>query len=291
MTTIRNVLNSATQMLAATSSTPRLDAELLLCQLCSISREQLVCALNESLTASICESYQELLHRRLQHEPIAYIIGRKEFWGLQFDVSPAVLIPRPETELLVERGLELLRSAVDPLLILDLGTGSGCIAIALGNELMAQGRRFMIIATDRSREALVVARRNIIRHDLSCYIKLLCTDWLSAISSALCKFNLIISNPPYVAEGASNLSPELCYEPRLALFAADGGVSEICKLVEQAMPHLQQKSTFLCEVGIGHSELIEQNLVADISCTTLKDLFQKHRVVELRKPKFLSIRS
>lgn len=280
MIVIKDILQLATQRLTAISTTPRLDAELLLCHICSISREQLICSLNEVLPESLNTSYQTLLQRRLQHEPIAYIIGCKEFWGLQFSVNSAVLIPRPETEILVERALEILSELPDPLEILDLGTGSGCIAIAIGSELLARGRQFSVIATDKSTKALAVARNNLQSHKLKDHIALLAVDWLTAIKSEN-QFNLIVSNPPYVVYEMAGLSPELGYEPQSALFASDDGLNEISKLTEQVGPYLGTRGAFLCEIGAEQGRMLLDSWQRNGGIRLHKDLAGNHRVLEV----------
>ncbi len=189
---------------------------------------------NELLT-----SYVALVARRAAGEPIAYVTGRREFFGREFVVSPAVLIPRPETELLVEVGMGRLRGQQCPR-VLDLGTGSGCVAITLVLEVAAE-----VMAVDVSADALAVARGNAER--LGARVEFVESDWFSAIDG---DFDLIVANPPYVADGDGHLlEGDLRFEPSLALACGADGLSAIRRIVDDARRHLAPGGWLFFEHG------------------------------------------
>jgi release factor glutamine methyltransferase len=195
-------------------------------------------------------SFRELIRRRLRHEPVAYILGRKGFWTLELAVDPAVLIPRPETERLVEAALAHL-SALPPgrtARVLDLGTGSGAIVLALAAA--APGHRYF--ASDISAAALATARRNAAA-GLEGRVFFFAADWLAALRPAGGRFDLIVSNPPYIARGGlSGLPPEVVRsEPRLALDGGEDGLGAHRTLIAGAGYHLVPGGLLLLEIGDG----------------------------------------
>jgi release factor glutamine methyltransferase len=199
--------------------------------------------------ASFTGPYETLIARRARREPVAYIIGRREFWGLTFEVTPAVLIPRPETELIVAAALEAFPGAGRPLRFADVGTGSGCVAVALARERpWARG-----IATDISREALLVARRNAERHGTIGRLRWVQTSLLDAIDARL---DLVAANPPYVPEmDRPRLQPEVRdYEPGAALFAGPDGLAVVRRLVPEAAARLRSGGLLIFEIGAGQEE-------------------------------------
>ena len=190
------------------------------------------------------DTYRELIERRRQHEPVAYIIGHKEFYGLDFYVDRRVLIPRPETELLVEKGLEIGRAASHSLTIADVGTGCGAIAISLAAHLP----QAIIYALDASSAALEVATLNCCRHGLEGCVHLLQGDLLSPLPEPV---DLIVANLPYVswAEWEQLLRTITSYEPRSALDGGPDGLEAIRRLLAQARSHLKPQATILLEIG------------------------------------------
>jgi release factor glutamine methyltransferase len=197
--------------------------------------------------------YATLLQRRAAREPLAYVVGYKEFWSLEFEVSPAVLIPRPETELLVEIALELVKDppSVSPS-ICDVGTGSGCIAIALARELAHAS----IVAVDQSAAALEVARRNAVKHAVADRIELVAADLFGAIRSR--RFDLVVTNPPYVAaEDLADLEPELRWEPDSALNGGAGGLNIIRRLLAETAAALVPKGWVVMEIGAQQRDAVE----------------------------------
>lgn len=205
------------------------------------------------IDAADADRYRELVARRAAGEPAAYLLGHREFWGRDFLVDPRVLIPRPETEHLVEAALEVTLPAWPT--ILDVGTGSGCLAVTLACERAREGAR--TIATDRSFDALVVARTNARRHGVGDRVLLVRADLLPALS--LAEIDLVVSNPPYVdREIAGALAPEVVeHEPAIALFAADGGKAVLSALLDAAR-ELKAGATMLLEIGFDQGDWLQE---------------------------------
>ncbi|MBI5509471.1 MAG: peptide chain release factor N(5)-glutamine methyltransferase [Deltaproteobacteria bacterium] len=231
----------------------RLDAELLLASVLGKDRVYLYTHNEQPLSAVERDAYRTLVKRRAQREPVAYILGQREFYGRTFTVSPAVLVPRPETEHLVEEVLGWVRRhGLEAPEILDIGTGSGCIATTLLCEL-PQAR---LVATDVSPAALVVARRNAERHDVAARIELLAGDLFAPLTGRV--FDVIVSNPPYVDPATeSSLPPDVrAFEPHLALFAADAGLAVLSRLCREAPALLATPGLLACEIGAGQKDAV-----------------------------------
>jgi release factor glutamine methyltransferase len=209
--TLGELIARAAAELAGVSDTARLEAELLLGKVAGLERVAIMAHPERVLDAAEVERFEAAVARRSRGEPLAYVVGRREFWSLGFAVNPHVLVPRPETELLVElaHGARLAVGAR----VLDLGTGSGAIALAIKHERPD----FDVVAVDRSAAALEVARRN--AETLGLEVEWIESDWFAALDGR--RFDLIVSNPPYVASDDPHFDGELRFEPRLAL---DGGV-------------------------------------------------------------------
>lgn len=207
--------------------------------------------------------FDTLIGRRASREPLAYIVGRREFWRLEFEVTPAVLIPRPETELIVEAALELLPSA-GTALIADVGTGSGCLAVALACE--RPGAR--VIASDISQDALDVARRNASHHGVDERIEFRQGDLLDPIADVC---DLIVANPPYVVEHARPaLGPEVRdHEPGVALFGGADGLRLLERLIHGAPARLVPGGYLAFEFGLGQDDEIEQMLALSAELTAI----------------------
>jgi release factor glutamine methyltransferase len=198
--------------------------------------------------------FEALVERRVGGEPVAYLTGRREFYGRFFRASPAVLIPRPETELLVDLALERLpRDAAGH--VLDLGTGSGCVAISIASERS----RLKILAIDQSLEALALARHNALDLGVG-NVVFLQSDWFSALAADE-RFDVIVANPPYVATGDPHLEDgDLRFEPRVALTAGTDGLDAIRTIVRGAGPHLSARGWLLLEHGYRHAEPVRRLL-------------------------------
>jgi len=231
----------------------RRDAGSLLAHVLRRERSFLIAHADEAVTDEEIESFRFLIKRRAGGEPMQYITGHQEFFKLDFEVTPAILIPRPETELIVEAGLELLRNDPKPNLA-DIGTGSGCLAISMLHEMSAA----RAVATDVSPPALEVARRNAERHGVLDRLELLESDLFSALD-AIGSFGLIVSNPPYVSDDElKSLQREVNYEPREALAGGPDGLSVIRRLLSEARPFLRSGGYLVFEIGFEQREAVEQ---------------------------------
>ena len=257
--TLTDLLTQGEEMLRTKSPSPKLDAEVLLAFTCNIPKYKLVTERNTQVTSQELACYLTLLSRRQQREPVAYLTGRKEFYGRDFKVTPAVLIPRPESELMVERALEVVRNIgsnrqADEIRILDLGTGSGCLILSVVAELRSMGVKVEGVAIDLSKEALSIANQNAQALDCLDGISFLEGDWFSPLKKVEflngTSFDLILANPPYVAVG-DEVSPETTFEPQSALFSGESGLQDTRILLEQAAPYLKDTGTLLIEVGAG----------------------------------------
>ncbi|MGH8647687.1 MAG: peptide chain release factor N(5)-glutamine methyltransferase, partial [Burkholderiales bacterium] len=217
------------------------DARALLCHALSRDAAWLIAHANDALDEALREKFEQLARRRATGEPVAYLTGEREFYSLAFKVTPAVLIPRPETELLVGAALQCI-PADAPWRVLDLATGSGCVAVAI-----AQHRpRARVTATDVSRAALAVARDNAAGHGVG--IELVESDWFFALGAA--HFDVIVANPPYIAESDPHLNEgDLRFEPRATLVAGPTGLECIELIVEQAARYLTAGGWLLFEHG------------------------------------------
>jgi release factor glutamine methyltransferase len=238
---------------------PRASAEVLLAHVLGMERIQLYLNYDRPLIPGELASYRELIRRRAAREPTQYITGKQEFWSLEFEVTPAVLIPRPETELLVEKALELVQGSSKR--VLDLGTGSGAIAIALAHECPA----IRVIATDRSCTALLMARRNASRHHVDDRITCVASDLFGGFSPSRALFDVIISNPPYIGEKEfPHLAAEIIqYEPSAALLAGPQGLAVIRLIIGAAPTHLNREGSLLIEIGAGQAEILNAELTQE----------------------------
>jgi release factor glutamine methyltransferase len=224
-----------------------LETSFLLGHLLKMNRAQLLLATEEEVPGDIQQIFEESLQRRKKHEPLSYIIGEQEFWSLSFLVTPAVLIPRPETEFLLETTLKVLRRAGDsPSRILDLGVGSGVISVVLAREIPGA----QVYGVDLSFPALKVARNNVMRHKVAGRVHLLNSDWLQALRISS-RFDLVVSNPPYVDPASfPDLQPEVVsHEPHLALHGGEKGLAVIAGICDQLYPVLRPGAWFFMEIG------------------------------------------
>jgi release factor glutamine methyltransferase len=251
---ISDAIREGAQRLAEAAVTePRREAGSLLAHILGRDRGFIIAHADDPLTAEQSEALQILIERRSVGEPLQYIIAQQEFFKLVFEVTPDVLIPRPETEMIVETSLELLQNDPEPYFA-DIGTGCGCIAISMLYEL-PEARA---LATDVSPAALRVALRNAECHGVSDRLALLVSDCFSALDANK-SFTLITSNPPYVSEDVlKSLQREVRREPRAALAAGSDGLSVIRRLVGQARPFLRAGGHLVFEIGFGQSEAVEQ---------------------------------
>jgi release factor glutamine methyltransferase len=244
----RRLIGDAAAMLAAAGvENPRLDAELLMAEAAGVTRAALIA--NSAVADDCAETrYAELIRRRAAREPVAYILGRREFYSLEFEVSPAVLIPRPETETVVEAAIEFIAGRQD-CRVLDLGTGSGAIAIAIAANAPAAA----VVATDVSAAAIEVARRNARRLGLGARVELRRADCFNVIDGGppFGRLDLIVSNPPYIREAdLAALQPEIRrYEPRIALEGGADGTDFYRRITRDARGYLAPGGALMVEIG------------------------------------------
>lgn len=255
------------------SDSALLDAEILLCQALNQPRSHLRAWPDKPLLPEHLAAFRALLEQRQQGIPIAYITGNREFWSRDFQVSPDVLIPRPDTELLIELSLKLM-PADEPVKIIDLGTGSGIIAITLA----AERPHAQISATDFSLAALRIARRNADKHHINT-IQFYQSNWFAGVPAT--QFNLIISNPPYIAEDDSHLQQgDVRFEPQTALCAAEQGLGDIKIIADAARNYLEPRGHLLIEHGYDQQQQV-QSLFKDLhydNVQTYTDLSGQPRV-------------
>lgn len=227
-----------------------LDAEVLARQVLGWDRARFLTDRNEKATSMFLLQYEPLVARRERREPVSYILGTREFWGLAFEVGPDVLIPRHETEMIVEETIAITGKDARPAIV-DVGTGSGCIGIVLALEI--PGAR--VIATDVSKRALEVARRNAVRHDVSDRITFVETSFLDGIEE---KVDIIVSNPPYVPSvSRPGLTPEVRdYEPSVALFGGEDGLQGLRSVFEAAVAMLVPGGCLVMEFGCGQDDCV-----------------------------------
>ena len=238
-----------------------LDAELYARTILGWDRARVLTNLQAAAPPLLEPRFSEWLARRERHEPSAYIVGVREFWGLDFRVTPAVLIPRPETELVVEEALQLIRQEARKrpasrdgghVRLADIGTGSGCIAIAIAHER----HDCSIIATDVSEEALAIARLNALRHRVDNQVKFIATSYLDGVDET---FDLITANPPYVREGDKRgLSQVVLHEPDVALFGGADGLRHIEGVLDAAVAKVRPGGWFVMEFGFGQEDDVRE---------------------------------
>lgn len=243
--TVLQILKRATQTLSAAGcDTPRLDAEVLLTHVLGQNRAWLYAHPEHMPSPPQLTAYQSLLSRRAEREPVAYVIGHKEFFDLEFIVTPEVLIPRPETEQLVERALQWATDSSGALNIADVGTGSGAIAVTLAVHLPEAH----VIAIDTSPATLTVAQRNAARHGVTDHLQCVQGNLLSPLAKSL---HLIVANPPYLSQAELTMAPpEVAHwEPRAALDGGPDGLAIIRQLLEMASDRLRAGGALLVEIG------------------------------------------
>jgi release factor glutamine methyltransferase len=253
--TVAESLQGAARTLAAHSDSPRLDAELLLCTVTGWSRAALIVNGAAPLAVASRTAYEQLILRRTAGAPVAYLTGRREFWSLPLCVTPDVLVPRPETELLVELALAVLPGD-EPSAVLDLGTGSGAIALAIASERP----RARVTAVDVSPPALAVAAHNARILGLT-RIEWLLGSWFDAVADGHQRFDVIVANPPYVAAADPALE-RLAAEPVLALTPGRTGLEALGVIAARAAWHLKPGGWLILEHGDDQGEAVTRLLAA-----------------------------
>ena len=267
--------HAASQLTASGCPDPRIDARWMVEDTLGMSRTELKFESDRAVPAEALARLEAMLARRCAGEPVQYILGSADFMGLKFQVSPGVLIPRQDTETLVEAALIALQGAGDDPCLLDLCTGSGCIGLSLAS-LVPRAR---VTLCDASREALEIAKKNM--HALGVKVDIRHGDLFDAVGRA--KFDLIASNPPYIPRGElSELQKEVQYEPRLALDGGPDGLDFYRRIASEAGSHLNPGGSVYLEVGIGQAPAVLELLKASLPCLeagTIKDLNGIERVV------------
>ena len=261
--TLAEAINNAATLLSTAGITnARLDAEVLLSHIIMKDRVWLITHRDDVLDDNHQREFADVIQRRTRREPLQHIIGNQEFWGLEFIVSPDVLIPRPETEFIIEAALAIVQDRNTPVRIIDLCTGSGCIAVSLAKELTAA----RVIATDASEKALAVARENTRRHGVSEHIRFLLGDLFEPLEELDIRgqIDIIVSNPPYVQAGdLSTLQPEVRdYEPEMALIAGPEGTEMAKRIIQHAPEYLKKNGALIMEMGLGQAEALTRMVEA-----------------------------
>lgn len=271
------------QTILANSPTANLDCRLLLAHLLECEATNLLVNQEQTLNSIIINKFWQLIERRAQYEPVAYIIGKKEFYGLEFIVNKNTLIPRPETELLIDLAKKIL-AKIDRNInyhLLELGTGSGAIAVTLAKEIKGS----LITAIDNSSAALEIAQANLAKHQVARQVSLVTSDWFTALP--IFEYDLIISNPPYIcqtSEKADIIAETRLFEPANALYAAEQGLANYRLIIQQAAIFLQKNAYILLEIGYKQAnyvaKLLKINHFVDIEI--VKDLAGLDRVIMAR---------
>lgn len=282
MTIGRHIHEATKRLTDAGCDSPRLDAELLLGHVLSLNRAQLIARSEELLSPDEERTYQALLDRRAQREPLAYIVGHKEFFGLELETTPHVLVPRPETELLVEQTVRLSHEIAPAanVRIADIGTGSGAIAISLALSLPEA----VVYAVDRSTAALAVAARNCQRHGVETRVRLLAGDLLAPLPEPV---DIVVANLPYISPAEiPSLMPEVrLFEPQGALDGGDDGLELIRRLLQQVMRQPRRPQAVLLEIGAHQGEMVLQiasEILPEATVSLMRDYAGLERIITVR---------
>ena len=270
--TVENAITTGANLLASSSDSAKFDAQVLLLNILQKPRSYLFTWPEKQLTDEQSQAFERACERRLNGEPVSHITGYREFWSLQVEVNPTTLIPRPDTETLVE--LALSCNVPNDAKVLDLGTGTGAIALALGSEMPT----WDIIAVDRIDDAVALAKRNQKRLAINnvCVEQ---SNWFSALNNK--KFDLIVTNPPYIEYNDKHLHQgDVRFEPLSALVADDAGLADIKQIITQSRDYLHSNGYLLIEHGFEQSAAVRHifNQMAFINVSTVKDLGNNDRV-------------
>ncbi len=260
----------------------RVEAEVILAHALNLRRIDLYLMYDKPLSKEELATCRKLIKRRANREPSQYITDHREFWSLDFEVTPAVLIPRPETEILVEKAINCIRERSYRSMV-DIGTGSGIIAISIAHEI----DEIDIVATDISPEALLIARKNAKKHNVLHKIRFVATDLFQAVRK-IEFFDIIVSNPPYVAlEDYNNLEPEIkLYEPPTALIGGKDGLDIVRTLIRDGLPRLKSGGMMFIEIGYGQVDKIKsyaENFREIKRINAVKDYSGIYRVICIEK--------
>ncbi|WP_461535819.1 peptide chain release factor N(5)-glutamine methyltransferase [Spongorhabdus nitratireducens] len=280
MSSVSDLLKAAEQQLVQ-SPTARLDAELLLCHVLDKSRTWLMAWSDETVSEENLEQFEHLLQRRVTGEPVAHLTGRRDFWTLELEVSADTLIPRPDTELLVELALEYGQRG--PHKVVDLGTGTGAIALALASERP----EWLVNAVERNPDTLAVARRNALSNKLE-RVQFFEGSWFEPLPDNT-RFQLIVSNPPYIPDSDPHLKEgDVRFEPLQALASGNDGLDDILQIVSRAPEWLEADGWLLLEHGYDQGEAVRNIMQASgfQQVMTRQDLAGHDRVTLGQRPDF-----
>lgn len=282
--TITEALAAAQARLTLAANTEaKLEAQLLLQHVLQVNRAWLITHENDTLSPDTQAKFEALLTRRLQGEPMAYILGEREFYGLVLQVTPATLIPRPDTETLVEAALDKIPQNMD-VQVLDLGTGSGSIALAIAKNRP----QHQVVAVDASPAALEVAKHNADRLNIS-NVQFVLSDWFSALEDQ--RFEIIVSNPPYIEADDPHLAQgDLRFEPPDALASGKDGLSDIRIIINQCLTHLKPQGWLMLEHGYNQGTAVADLMSAAglVDVATIEDLGGNERVTIGKNPLIVS---
>jgi release factor glutamine methyltransferase len=244
-----------------------LEAQVLIAHALGVERGALLARLRDPLCQTDRRRFEGLLRRRLAREPLAYIVGKREFYGLELRCTPAALIPRPESEMLVDLALEAIDKMPPGAVVCDVGTGTGAVAIAIA----AHAPRARVVATDRSLAALRVAQENARQLAMTSRVAFVASDLLNGLG----RFDVIVANMPYVSEREwLELDPEIrCHEPRDALVGGPSGFEVVARLLDEAPAHLREDGLLAVEIGSGHGA---------VSMRTARRAFPRGRIEVMR---------
>jgi release factor glutamine methyltransferase len=282
--TINELIAWTTQYFASQGiESPRLEAQILLAHVLNCSRIDLVARSHEVPRAEERARFREFIRRRVEHWPVAYLVGHREFYLLPFAVSPAVLIPRPDTETLVLAALDFLKGKPAPT-VLDLGTGSGCIAVSIAHQCKAA----TITATDISPDALAIAEQNAQTHGVAPQIRFLIGDLFEPFTTSSVRYDLIVSNPPYIPRSElANLPAEVRdHEPRVALDGGQDGLVYYRRITAEAANFLVPGGMLLLEIGWNQNDAVREFIAEQKALElgpTIKDKAGRYRVVQARR--------
>lgn len=276
---VEEILRSAVKVLKKSHiHNPRLDAEVLLSNRMHVDRSALITLWDAAVEPEVAEGFKRDIERRSAREPVAYIIGKKEFMGLEFIIEPCVLIPRPDTEVLVEKTLELSQANNQWESILEIGVGSGAIAVSLAKY----NDKMNITAVDIDKNALSIAKQNAIMHGVEDRISFIESDIFENIADEA-RYDCIVSNPPYInKEDMCRLDDDVKeYEPHLALYGGIDGLDFYRRIIEESVKHLKEDGLLIFEIGYDQGEEVKKVMESNGFQKTeiIKDLSGLDRVV------------
>ncbi|ASM50539.1 release factor glutamine methyltransferase [Pseudoalteromonas espejiana DSM 9414] len=276
--TLEQAIAAGASLLAPSSDSAKLDAQVLLLHILQKPRSYLFTWPDKTLTDEQQLTFEHFCKRRLNGEPVAHITGQREFWSLPLEVNATTLIPRPDTETLVEQALAM--AVPESAKVLDLGTGTGAIALALGSEMP----NWQITAVDRVADAVALASRN--QQRLAIHnVQVKQSNWFSALKNQ--QFNLIVTNPPYIEHDDKHLNEgDVRFEPLSALVAEEAGMADIKQIITQSRDYLLSSGYLLIEHGFEQGEAVRNlfNQMAFINVKTVKDLGNNDRVTLAQWP-------